>query len=355
MPQPVRPRQSDRRLGVVALAYQLTPGATEIQLLPAGEFRAVDGRPHDVPAWRIDAAIAAGVIAAAAARVNPLVVDYEHQTLLSEKNGQPAPAAGWFKQLEWREGSGLFATGVQWTPKAAAAIGDGEYRFISPVFEYDQTSGAVTELRMAALTNTPGLDGMAAVALSALFPTPTDDQEPALMNELLKALLVALGLPEGTTQETALTALTALKSKADRLTTEVAALKAAPPATPDPARFVPVEAVQQLHTQIAALTAQVAGGEGAQLVEQALADGRLMPALKPWAQELARTNVAALKTYLDGVKPVAALTGLQTGQQHAAGAGAGATTGTPQLSETELAVCKRMGLAAEQFLKTKEA
>jgi phage I-like protein len=77
------------------------------------------------------------LIAAADARQTPYVIDYEHQTLRSAKNGLPAPASGWFKKLEWREGVGLFAVDVEWTDAAAAAIDAGEYRFISPVFLYD--------------------------------------------------------------------------------------------------------------------------------------------------------------------------------------------------------------------------
>lgn len=72
-----------------------------------GKFRATDGRPHDVPHWFIDADLAAQIIAEFEARANRTVVDYEHQTLLAAQNGQPAPAAGWFGKLEWRE-SGLY-------------------------------------------------------------------------------------------------------------------------------------------------------------------------------------------------------------------------------------------------------
>lgn len=47
----------------------------------------------EVPAWRINQAIATRVIERFNARANPAVVDYEHQTLHKETNGQPAPAA----------------------------------------------------------------------------------------------------------------------------------------------------------------------------------------------------------------------------------------------------------------------
>ena len=76
------------------------------------------------------------------AQGHDMVVDYEHQTLYTRENGQPAPAAGWFKQLQWRD-DGLYATGVRWTGKAAAAIEAGEYRYLSPVLHYDPNSGEV--------------------------------------------------------------------------------------------------------------------------------------------------------------------------------------------------------------------
>lgn len=343
------------RIGFAALTFQVQPGATEIQLTPVGAFRARDGRPTDATHWFIDASIAAGVIAAAAQRANPFPIDYEHQTLLADKNGQRAPAAGWWKSMEWREGQGLFGTDVKWTAAAAAHIAADEYRFISPVFAYDKATGAVLEMRMAALTNDPGLDGMAAVAaLTALFSTHDPAQESAPM-DLLTSLLAALGLAAGTPQETALTAVAALKAKADKADTEIAALKSATPAagTPDPAQYVPIQVMKDLQTEIAALKATAATGGAELLIEKALEDGRLLPVQKGWAETLGKTNVAALKNYLDGMQPLAALLGLQS-----QGAGAGAGGGQPpagQLTETELAVCKSMGLSAEQYLASKGA
>nr|WP_276328400.1 phage protease [Morganella morganii] len=46
----------------------------------------------------------------------PAVIDYEPDPALCE-NGQPARRR-LVKQLEWREGDGLYATGVEWTEKA---------------------------------------------------------------------------------------------------------------------------------------------------------------------------------------------------------------------------------------------
>ena len=69
-------------IALAACTFQVpAPGAdglTLIQFTPAGSFGPSDGRPLDVPAWRIDAASAQSVIARHAARTQPVVIDYEH-------------------------------------------------------------------------------------------------------------------------------------------------------------------------------------------------------------------------------------------------------------------------------------
>lgn len=158
-------------IALAACAFSITvPSADanriEIQLTPAGTFKPSDGREMKVPAWRIDRAIAAKVIARFNARKTPPVVDYEHQTLHKEANGQPAPAAAWMRALDWREGSGLWAT-VELTERAAELIRAGEYLFVSPVFAYDAATGEVLAIHMAAFTNAPAIDGMAPLAVQA--------------------------------------------------------------------------------------------------------------------------------------------------------------------------------------------
>jgi phage I-like protein len=135
----------------------------EFQLLPEGAFRANDGRPANAPHYVLAKAHGEALIAAFKGRGQDMVVDYEHQTLLTQENGRPARAAGWIRDLEWRPGKGLFATRVKWTEAARAAIKADEYRYISPVFIYEPGSGVITRLYNAALTNTPALDGMATV------------------------------------------------------------------------------------------------------------------------------------------------------------------------------------------------
>jgi phage I-like protein len=271
------PLASRDHIAFLATLTALAPDTNEIQLMPAGEFRAIDGRPGKGKAWQMDAKAAQALIALHGARANPLAIDYEHQTFKSEENGQPAPAAGWIQSLEWREGQGLFAK-VQWTERAKQMIAAGEYKYISPAFKSAPEGGAPKELLPAALVNYPAIDGMQEVALSAIaekFNRPSSQENS--MKELLAAVLAALGLKEDVKQEDAVKAIATLKADAGKkaeLETQITTLKAA---APDPAKYVPIDSVKELQTQVATLTAANQEREVNELVTTAIADGKLLP------------------------------------------------------------------------------
>ena len=356
-------------IAIAALSFELsTDSSAGLQLTPSGAFRARDGRPTDVAAWFINADVAARVIQLASAAANSLVIDYEHQTLNAEANGQPAPAAGWFKNMEWREGVGLFAINVEWTEKAKAFIAAKEYKYISPVFSYSKTTGEVIKMLHVALTNTPALDGMQAVALKNL---ETSLQLPIeeTMNPVLKALLAKLGLPETTSEADAMTAVTALKAKADQIDAkdaeivglkakaeelkqkdaEIASLKATSAGNagnPDPAKFVPIEAMTAMQSQIAALTAKFQNGEVNDVVTVALKEGRLLPAQESWARELGNKDLASLKAFVASAPSIAALKQTQTQGK------APVSDPDAELSDEQIAICKSLGLSKEDYKKS---
>ncbi|MEQ4538030.1 MAG: phage protease [Billgrantia sp.] len=344
------------RFHIAACAARLRSPSREIQLMPAGSFRARDGRPEGLPHWTLNAAAAAQVIARAAARQTPFVIDYEHQTLGADTSGQPAPAAAWFSALEWREGDGLYAIDVEWTPRAAGYIEADEYRYLSPVFTYDRETGEVRELLMAAVTNNPAIDGIADLAAARFSLSGADDdthEEDAPVNEALRKLL---GLEEGASEEQieqAVAALTARLARLDEQETELAALRSQS-GKPDPAKYVPVEAVSQLRDQVAALSSKIQEGEGRELdrlIDQADADGVLStPALKDWARELGKKDIAALRSYLETAAPIAALSGQQSGGKAPEGGGDG-----KRLSDEELAVCRQLGIPHDEYVSLKEA
>lgn len=330
-------------LAACVTEFSAGPVPTDIQLTPAGLFRARDGRPAKLPGWRIDAAAAAKLIERNRAKLDALVIDYEHQTLKTDQNGQPAPAAGWMQgaKLEWRA-SGLWATDIQWTDAAKAKIAAREYRYISPVIAYDPSTGDVLDVLMAAVTNFAAIDGMAgldAVAAARFHLDPPNEDTP-----MLEALRKLLGLADTAGEQQITAAITALKTKSDSADAAVAALKSQ---APDPAKYVGVDVVQQLQTQVAALTQQINGSELEGVIKGALTDGRILPAMEVWARELGGKDLAALKAYVAAAQPIAALRGTQTGGTNAADQG-----GAGQLDAAAVAVCKQLGISADDYRAT---
>lgn len=155
----------------------LAGAKSSFRLLPAGRFRSGDGRPNGIEGWYLDASLAETLIRQAKAQSNDYVIDYEHQTQLSSKNGQPAPAAGWFKDLEWREGDGLYVMNAKWTDSAAKMLQAQEYRYVSPVFLFDGKTGAVRQIVSAAITNSPALDGLTDLAAAKRIRPELDVQQ----------------------------------------------------------------------------------------------------------------------------------------------------------------------------------
>lgn len=348
------------------------PEGCNVQVFPDGEFAATDGRPASitdgqVAAWRMDADIAAALIAQVERLQTPLVVDYEHQTLAARDKGIAAPASGWLASLVYVEGRGLFGR-VDWTGRAREYIAAGEYRYISPVFAFNG-SGAVIRLACLALTNHPGLDGMASVAAAALLAgEPLEDH----MEELLERLRWMLNLPitataaeivaeldklkaqlAGDGEAAAAFAMPGLAALLAGKDAEIAALRAA---DPDPAKFVAVSALADMQKTIADLTARVASlsaeGKTAEIgraIDAALADGRLHKALEPWARSLAAKDPAALTAYLGQAKPLAALSRMQT-----QGGEPPADPGPAALTAEEKWAADQFGYTEDQYVKLKE-
>jgi phage I-like protein len=310
------------------------------QIFPSGEFRASQGALLGSGPWRCSADSAARVIAAARGRGLKIAIDYGHQTLLAEKNGQPAPAAGWIDpaRLVWDEGRGLFDPAPEWTAKAAAAIDAGEFRYGSPVFRYDPASGEVLELLHVALLNTPAIDGFKPVGAASASPTSED----ALR---MKSLLKPLGLPEDADELAALAALSTLITERDGLRSQLDQAQTAA------ASAAPLALVTQLQGEIAALKAGETAREVDGLIAAGLADGRILPTMEAWARGLAATSVQSLRDYLAQAQPIAALTASQTGGKQPAGVGGG----SPTLNADELAVCKAMGYSPDDFIKARMA
>lgn len=323
-----------------------------VQLLPLGKVTPVDGRGP----WRVTDP--AGVVAASLDAGRELPIDYEHQTQLSEQNGQPAPAAGWIKELQVRR-DGIYGR-VEWTEKAKAHIEAREYRFLSPVFIFDTETREVLRIQMAALTNTPALT-MTALAkreegmdellkqLRALLGLDKDANAEAVCSAVgdlaktakaatgtdtaLATIAKALGCPDGATAEAVATAATQSKAAADAN-------------EPDPAKFVKVEDYNTLAAEVATLKQDGATRRATAAVDGAVQAGKLLPAQREWAMAYAERDLEGFEAFVAKqpqiVKP-----------------GGGAPQGDPPASvggsDEDAAICRNLGISAEALQKTREA
>ena len=332
-------------LGFAALSSQLNVNTEAafvvgedgyIQALPDGHFASVDGRPDDVAGgkWLMDSVAFAALQANTPHKASDLVIDYEHQTLNKEKNGQPAPAAGWFNidDVQYRQGQGLFIK-PRFTDNAIAYLTAKEYKYFSLVFGYDTSTGRPQFIHSAALTNRPGVDGMlplaSLAALAALNtslnphePIQSTDTEELHVNPLLRKILAALGVdvPEDATALTAeqevaaLSALNTLTTEAnsvDGLKQQLTALSATSPSV-DLSQYVPAATVAALRAQLVALTAENGVLTVEQTVKAAIDEGKAFECERDYLTKLGQQSMAALTANLSERVAIAALTAKQT-------------------------------------------
>lgn len=175
-----------------------------VELIPPGPN--VTGR--DGRQWLFDEQAGMLVQSSFLGRAIDLPIDWEHATQHRASKGESAPAAGWIKQLELRNGAlwGL----VDWTPRASEQVINREYRFLSPVFDFDPDTTRIARLVSAGLTNKPNF------LLTALNQETTENTPV----KLSPAFLAALGLPETATEEQAIAAAAQLKATAQATNTE---------------------------------------------------------------------------------------------------------------------------------------
>ena len=341
-----------------------------VHLIPAGKFRGRDGRgPWEL---RDAAAFIKATVARQAGADIPL--DYEHQSVMAEDNGQPAPAAGWIKELQSRP-DGVWGR-VEWTERGAALVAAREYRYISPVFLYSKDGGVLERLDSAALVAQPNLQ------LKAL-----NKQGASTMDEFLKQLAALLGLAETASQEEIFSAVQALRDGGEGapsansdgpaegepgLGEAEAALKdavddligaaqdeaeAAANSGKPSAKFVKEatalqarllaanKAISEFGGRVAALEAEAARNRAEKAVNAAMSAGKITPAMKVWAINTAAADPEGFAKYLE-TAPV-----IVTNGPAAAGVkGPGASA----LGAEERAVCKQLGLSEADYLKSRK-
>ena len=319
-------------------------------LVPKGQLRGRDGRgPYD--AGDVTAMQAVIDRTRAIQGATDLMVDYDHQVVFGavEGVGGTAKAAGWI--TDYRVTDAGIEGLVEWTEAAQAAIRAREYRYISPVYRHDK-AGKILSLHSIGLVNAPNFDLEAVAASASIAPEG---------ESMLKEIAKALGLAETATEAEILLAVNAAKAKRDEIAkaagleagadaaaivTAVQGARTTAPAQPDPTKFVPIEMVSAMQTQLTTLQTSIAADKATADVEAAIKAGKLTPAMRDWGLSVHAADPAKFAAFVEKA-PV--LTAPQLG------------TGAPPKAQdfvagdSDLAVMRQMGIDPSAFAETAKA
>ncbi|HBC0574872.1 phage protease [Serratia marcescens] len=289
-----------------------------LPMLPIGSFSGRDGR-----SWITNEPEA---VIAASLQYNKLPFDMEHATELKGPQGDPAPAYGWITDLKI-DGDQIWAR-VEWTPEGAALIQGKKYLYYSPAFHFT-ADGLVTKLSSVGLTNKPNL------FVPALNSENTDMKLP-------EQIAAALGLGADATIESGVTAIQGLK------TAEQVALNRAQ--NPDLTSWVPKEthqlALNRAETAETALKAINEKGAEA-MVDAAIAAGKVAPANRTMYLAICRTEEGRAQ-FAEFDKSAPAIVSTDPLKKKELDG-----KDKQELTETELAMCRSMGLSKEEFISAK--
>lgn len=234
----------------------------------------------------------------------PLYIDYDHLSDLEAGLGAEKKAAGWINKLE-ADAEGLWGI-VEWTPRATAAISEKEYRFISPAFHIAKDTGRVQCLIGAGLTNKPNFVMKALASETGAEDLTHNPQKDAHMNSTqMAALCAALAIAADSDASQIVTAAQGLRSQVDLMgkqlnltgksVLEIASAAATELGRLDRAAFVSKADHDKVTTELASLQTKVKDSEALAAVETEMRAGKVTPAMKDWALDMARKDIASFQ------------------------------------------------------------
>lgn len=284
-----------------------------VHLVPAGTSKARDGRRFVVTDPQ-------ALVRVFEAQALDLAIDYEHQLDRPEaRNSGPVPAAGWIKELAARA-DGIWGR-VEWTKRAKELIGNREYRYLSPSMIRDKNTGRVLKINGAGLVHRP-----------ALHLTALASQEDTMADEttLLERLAALLGISIDDGEDAILDAFEKRLKEGGK---------------PDPAKYVPIEAVEDMMKDRATEKTALKSERVATKVEKAFQEGYLTPAMRSWATELCSVDEASFDAFLSRANPAyAALT-----TELCAGTPPGYKPQDLVASDEVNSICSQLGLKPDQL------
>ncbi len=309
-----------------------------VELIPTGEIQ--DGKAwiegRDGRTWVNDNP--QGIVDAFEANGADLPIDVEHATEFKAPNGDPAPAIGWIKALEVRDGGSIWGL-VEWNDEGRWLIQDKSYRYLSPVFTYDTKTKRILQLYSAGLTNQPNLH---LTALNQRIKPTGDDAM-----KLSLAICTALGLSAEATEAQAVSAISQLKDDKDK------ALNSAN--SPSLENFVPradhdaaLNRAEQAERKLKEHEEVAMNQHIEDELDKALKKGVITPATVDYHRACCKQDggLEQFKKFSESAPKIGEVSGLDD---------KAANQNDKGLSNEDKAACSLLGLDEDDYLKAKEA
>ncbi len=298
----------------------------KIKLIPEGVMLGNDGRTfinHNPQA----------ILNAFNADSRDIALDIEHATEIKAPKGEPAPAQGWFKTIEIIDGA-IWGE-LELNEDGSALIAKKNYRYISPAFYHD-ADGNITALSSVGLTNKPNLN------LPSLNREETHSEKETIM-KFSPELCVLLALnSETATEQNVIDAVKQLKTDNQTL-----ALNAQQ--SPDLNKFVPIETHSLALNRAKAAEAKLEEQENAEfeaLVDEGIKVGKIAPVDKEMFVAMCQQQgKEKFQDYIGRTPAIVNTSGKPESPQ--------GKKEEAKLSETELAMCRSLGLTKEEYLAAK--
>lgn len=309
-----------------------------VELIPAPDpiTQRVSGR--DGRSWLYDDLARHNLLGNFQARRVDLVIDWEHSTQNRAPVGLDAPAAAWAKELELRGGA-LWGR-VEWTPEGDRQVAGRSYRYLSPVFDYEESTNRIVRMVSAGLNNTPNLH------VQAL----NSEEEATVMTRstALAAAIAACGLKADASDDDLAAQLNTLKVERDTA-------QAKNSEAPSLAQFVPradydntlaraTNAEQKLKERDTADHTKAVDGA----ITSALQAGKITPATEAYHRAACSDTegLARFQAFVGAAPAVADATNL--GQRQADG-------NSTALNTEEQTAARLLGLSTTDFVAAKTA
>ncbi|HAS3381352.1 TPA: hypothetical protein I6122_004006 [Vibrio cholerae] len=210
-------------------------------------------------------------------------------------------------------------------------IEEKKYAFYSPAFGHDKENGFIYTIESAGLTNNPNLN------------VPALNRQEENEMKLSQLIAAALGLAETATEQDAVIAINSLKSEKDIALNRASNI--------DLNVAVPKEtyqlALNRAETAEKALKA-IQESEIDALVEDAIKAGKVAPANKEMFLGMCRAEggIEQFKKFVETAPAIATNSKVTTTQT---------SVQADELDPEEIALCRKMGVTQEEYLKSKQS